>query len=206
MKETIEIFQSKQTVVCLKKQDGKVIARGVARYNPNDEKEGLPFDYDFGANLAFERMIEHVKKQNFLKPLREACKSISKSFAIASVGIDSVNSAIKSAMKEEERIAKERITKSEHIQGDAVDVELPKIKTLKDGTKIIKQYKYEVGDNVLIKKKCDRGFGDEYFGKTAKIIDISKKQMCYPSDAYLFDIDDEKYRWFNKDIKGKVIE
>lgn len=49
---TIEIFQSKQTVVCLKKQDGKVVAVGKAKCNPDDA-----FDFEFGATLAFQRMI-----------------------------------------------------------------------------------------------------------------------------------------------------
>lgn len=55
--ERVEIFRSKNAVVCLKRVNGKVVAKGVARYNPHDADEGLPFNYDFGAKLAFERML-----------------------------------------------------------------------------------------------------------------------------------------------------
>ena len=58
---TIEIFQSKQTVVCLKKQDGKVVAVGKARCNPEDE-----FDFDYGAKLAFERMEMDITRRNIV--------------------------------------------------------------------------------------------------------------------------------------------
>lgn len=50
--ERVEIFRSKNTVVCLKRVNGKVVAKGVARCCPSDV-----FDYDFGAELAFERML-----------------------------------------------------------------------------------------------------------------------------------------------------
>ena len=55
--ERVEVFRSKNTVVCLKRVNGKVVAKGVARYNPHDADEGLPFNYDYGAELAFERML-----------------------------------------------------------------------------------------------------------------------------------------------------
>lgn len=143
---TIEIFQSKQTVVCLKKQDGKVIARGVARCSKDDE-----FNFDYGAELAFNRMLGNLKKDEQIKP-----KQI-------------------------------------------------KIKTLKDGTKIIKQDSYEVGDNVLLKKNIidmflNRGISVE---KIVKIEQFYKDDCCkngircnsgYPRGVS------------NSDIKGKVIE
>ena len=55
--ERIEIFRSKNAIVCLKRVGGRVVAKGVARYNPHDADEGLPFNYDYGAELAFERML-----------------------------------------------------------------------------------------------------------------------------------------------------
>lgn len=58
---TIEIFQSKRTVVCLKKQDNKVVAVGKARCNPEDE-----FDFDYGSKLAFERMEMDITRRNIV--------------------------------------------------------------------------------------------------------------------------------------------
>ena len=56
---TIEIFQSKQTVVCLKKQDNKVVAVGKAKCNPADE-----FDFKTGSDLAYSRMNSDEWKRN----------------------------------------------------------------------------------------------------------------------------------------------
>lgn len=54
----IEIFQSNNTVVALKKIDGKVVAKGIAKCCPEDT-----FDFDFGAKLALERMYcGNIKK------------------------------------------------------------------------------------------------------------------------------------------------
>lgn len=139
---TIEIFQSKQTVVCLKKQDGKVVAVGKARCNPEDE-----FDFEYGAYLAFTRMLDIGK-------------------------------------------FRERINKTDGI------------KTLKNGMRIKKQDKYEVGDRVLIKKKPDRSYGKEHYGKTATIIEI--KPNISGNKSYVLDID-TRYLWIDKDIKGKVM-
>lgn len=142
-KETdIRITSHGKTTVCLKYEDGKVVARGVARCNPDDK-----WDADFGAKLAFDRMMGREEKQ----------------------------------------------TK-------------PKIKTLKDGTRIVKQDKYEVGDVVLIKKNPSKSSGCEHFGKKAEITKIRKKNGSYQKeDGYLIDLDHQIYRWFNQDIKGKVL-
>jgi len=58
LQTTIEIFQAKQTVVCLKKENGKVIARGVARCSKDDV-----FNFDYGAELALNRMLEDSNKR-----------------------------------------------------------------------------------------------------------------------------------------------
>lgn len=50
--ERVEIFRSKNAVVCLKKVGGKVVGRGKAKCCPSDT-----FDFDYGAELAFERML-----------------------------------------------------------------------------------------------------------------------------------------------------
>ena len=164
---TIEIFQSKQTVVCLKKENGKVIARGVARCSKDDV-----FNFDYGSTIAFKRMLVDSKRKESMK--------------------DFV------------------MPKSDHIQGDAVDAILPKIKKLKDGTKIIKQDKYEVGDKVLIEKKFvsgtqnDRGEMDKWLGK---IMTVRASWNC----TYRM-IEDENelfgsgWSWNIKDIEGKVIK
>ena len=52
VEERIEMFRSKNTVVCLKKVGGKVVGRGKAKCCPSDT-----FDFDYGAELAFERML-----------------------------------------------------------------------------------------------------------------------------------------------------
>ncbi len=52
VEERIELFRSKNTVVCLKKVGGKVVGRGKAKCCPSDT-----FDFDYGAELAFERML-----------------------------------------------------------------------------------------------------------------------------------------------------
>lgn len=69
---TIEIFQSKQTVVCLKKQDGKVVAAGKAKCNPEDE-----FDFDYGAKLAFERMQADIARRSMKSVGESIAKGIS---------------------------------------------------------------------------------------------------------------------------------
>lgn len=56
---TIEIFQSKQTVVCLKKQGNKVVAVGKAKCNPDDV-----FDFKIGSDLAYTRMNSDDWKRN----------------------------------------------------------------------------------------------------------------------------------------------
>jgi hypothetical protein len=185
---TIEIFQSKQTVVCLKKENGKVIARGVAKCSKDDV-----FNFDYGAELALNRMLANSKNKEFSKTIHEVGKKIAASFLAASAGISSVNSAIKAASEEQQRTMKESLTKLNHIQGDAVDAVLPIIKTLKDGTKIIKQDSYEVGDVILFKKDlipvgCLR---------TATITETS--------DVCLFRFGGIGWYSINR-IKGKVIE
>jgi len=197
---TIEIFQAKQTVVCLKKQDGKVIARGVARCNKDDV-----FNFDYGAELELNRMLENSKNKEFSKTIHEVGKKFAASFLAASAGISSVNSAIKAASEEQDNLLKESLFKSNHIQGDAVDGMLPKIKTLKDGTKIIKQNTYEVGDRVLLKKNVRDMFLESgvSIGKIVEIKRFYNDECCkngvicnsgYPRGVS------------NNDIKGKVIE
>ena len=164
---TIEIFQSKQTVVCLKKENGKVIARGVARCSKDDV-----FNFDYGSTIAFKRMLVDSKNKELMEDFI--------------------------------------MPKSDHIQGGSVDAVLPKIKTLKDGTKIIKQDCYEVGDKVLIKKKFvsgtqnDRGAMDKWLGKimTVRISGNCTYRMIEDVNA-LFG---SGWSWNIKDIKGKVIE
>lgn len=159
----IEIFQSNQTVVCLKKQDGKVIARGVARCSKDDE-----FKFDYGSTIAFKRMLVDSKNKELMK--------------------DFV------------------MPKSNHIYGDAVDALLPKIKTLKDGTKIIKQDCYEVGDLVVLKKsKIPRNY--------KRICTISNVCEHFGEISYAFSFikdDNTKFKsnmwWHQHRIKGKVIE
>jgi hypothetical protein len=150
---TIEIFRAKKTVVCLKKQGGKVIARGVARCSKDDE-----FNFDYGAELALTRMIDSCRVKKYYEKVKE--NGLPEYF---------------------------------NVQGDAVDVVLPKIKTLKDGTKIIKQDNYQVGDVIVFKKDlipigCLR---------TAKITETS--------DVYLFRFGGIGWYSINR-IKGKVIE
>lgn len=48
----IEIFRSGKTVIALKRTNGKVVAKGVAKCHPDDE-----FDFDIGARLAMERCV-----------------------------------------------------------------------------------------------------------------------------------------------------
>jgi len=196
---TIEIFQSKQTVVCLKKQDGKVIARGVARCSNDDV-----FNFDYGAELALNRMLENSKKKEFSKTINELGKKIAASFSAASAGLCSVNPAIKAASEEQERIIKESLIKSDHIQSDAVDAILPKVKTLKDGTKIIKQESYEVGDLILLKKN---GTGLSSFGwgnmKSFSGKNVLIKEVHEDGD---FKIDGCLYWFRTQHVEGKVIE
>ena len=138
---TIEIFQSKRTVVCLKKQDGKVVAVGKAKCSPEDV-----FDFEFGATLAFQRMIG-------MKP----------------------------------------------------EVEVRGVKTLKNGIKIRKQDKYEIGDRVLIKKKSRFSLGKEYRGKIVTIKE-RKKHDATGDEGYGIDEDNGFFIWYDEEIKGKVIE
>ena len=140
---TIEIFQSKQTVVCLKKQDGKVVAVGKAKCNPEDE-----FDFEYGATLAFQRMIG-------LKPT----------------------------------------------------VEDSSIKTLKNGMKIRKQDKYEVGDRVLIKKEWKSCYKKSLSSPNAiSLLNSVRKITGASGGAYLVPTNnDRSFYILGKDIKGKVI-
>ncbi len=88
----------------------------------------------------------------------------------------------------------------------AVDVVLPKIKTLKDGTKIVKCDKYEVGDLVLLKKsKIPRTY--------KRVCTVSNVCESFGEISYSFSFikdDMSKFNssmWWHQDrIKGKVIE
>ena len=51
-KNEIKIFQSGKTAVCLKYQDGKVVARGTSKCHHDDE-----YDFNYGASLALLRMV-----------------------------------------------------------------------------------------------------------------------------------------------------
>jgi len=141
---TIEIFQSKQTVICLKKLDGKVVAVGKAKCNPDDA-----FDFEFGATLAFQRMIG-------MEPLKPP-------FDI-----------------------------SDCEQG---------IKTLKNGMKIRKQDRYEVGDKVLMKKKTNLTLCGEMRDCVGKVCTIKG------FDGTDIELEESGTFLFTQfDIKGKVIQ
>jgi len=176
----IRITSHGRTTVCLKYENGKVAARGVARCNPADE-----WDSNYGANLAFDRMLfEEHKKQNIKKVWDYVGKKI-----------NPLNCRCET-------------TPSGHTDGDAVDAMLPKepkVKTLKDGTKIVKCEKYEVGDLILLKKsKIPRSY--------KRICTIRNVCESFGERSYSFSFvkdDGNTFKsniWWNQGrIKGKII-
>jgi len=85
---TIEIFQAKQTVVCLKKEDGKVIARGVAKCIKDDV-----FNFDYGADLAFKRMVDSYATKVYYEKVKQ--HGLPKCFHIKGDAVDAVLPKIK---------------------------------------------------------------------------------------------------------------
>jgi len=197
-KTDIRITSHGKTTVCLKYENGKVVARGVARCNPEDK-----WDADYGAKLAFDRMMDREKEINWGKSLKDAGEKIAKQFAASQVNILHGVEA-RSLSNKENGI---EVSPHGHINGDAVDTILPKepkIKTLKDGTRIVKQDKYVVGDLVVFKKgKKPHGFPNfctiakelESFGRISNTFRFVKDGQLY-----------QNHMWWHQDIiKGKVI-
>lgn len=165
---TIEIFQSKQTVVCLKKQDNKVVAVGKAKCNPDDQ-----FNFDYGAKLAYERMEMDIVHRT----IKMAGESLAQGLS------DGMNG----------------------------------IKTLKNGMRIKKQDRYEVGDRVLIKKKWKSPIVvnqmDFMLGNVYEIVKTLGELNATNGNQYRMkvcdgDIKNFDYYWSvcDSDIKGKVIQ
>lgn len=60
--EKIEIFRSKNTTICLQKNDGKVIRKGVAKCHPDDT-----YHFNLGAEIAFARMMGLPTEEMFTR-------------------------------------------------------------------------------------------------------------------------------------------
>lgn len=169
---TIEIFQSKQTVVCLKKQDGKVVAVGKAKCNPEDA-----FDFKTGSDLAYSRMNSDEWKRN--NP--ESYKAVE----IGMLALDGFIEGMQLLTRKERKKAHD---------------EESKIKTLKNGMKIIKQDRYEVGDKVKFFKKID-GRKQLHSGEVGEVIE-TRGGHC----KLKFNGGVDRYFYGSFRIKGKVIE
>lgn len=139
----IRIFSRGRSTICLKYENGKVVARGVAKCHMDDE-----WNANVGADIAFDRMKMDERHKALMK-----------------TGSDC-------------------------------------IKTLKNGMKIRKQDKYEVGDKVLMKKKTSLNLLNEMKYCTGKVCTI--KNLDDMSGVELEE--SGGYCFLNNDIKGKVIE
>ena len=187
---TIEIFQSKQTVVCLKKQDGKVVAVGKAKCNPEDA-----FDFKTGSDLAYSRMNSDEWKRNNpeSQKMHELGKlvfeGLAKRLAAANSNIPFLNDAIKRAGEVESGRMKKEVTET-----------LLNTKTLKNGMKIRKQDRYEVGDKVKFFKKID-GRKQLHSGEVGEVIE-TRGGHC----KLKFNGGVDSYFYGSFRIKGKVIQ
>lgn len=88
-----------------------------------------------------------------------------------------------------------------------------KIKTLKDGTKIIKQEKYEAWDNILIKNKFHSGIQlvdmDFMPGNVFNVLQVKPDRETNNGIEHCYRVDvGDGFSWCvcQSDIKGKVIE
>lgn len=162
----IRITSHGKTTVCLKYVNGKVVARGVARCNPDDE-----WVADFGAKLAFDRMMGVID-------LKKEMETGLQNFFL----------------KHQPRVFNCNL-KMNYSNADAKTPKEHKIKTLKDGTRIIKKDNYSIGDVIIFKKTA--------IPAKLERIDIITERS---SDGELFKYSGSGDFWWSKDrIKGKVI-
>jgi len=179
---TIEIFQSGLKVICLKRVDGRVTAKGVAKCNPEDV-----FDFDKGMSIAFDRMQQDIFKKedcilkqnvDFMESLKKIHKvtdmTSPKSFFIGGISITDLNAKVP----------------------DFVDMSYPKVK---------KQDSYKVGDLVLFKKNI----ADNHCIKDTQIHEIEGKvfkiSIMRSHDNFKIKEDNETYNYNFDMVEGKVI-
>lgn len=217
--ERVEIFRSKNTVVCLKRANGKVVAKGVARYNPHDADEGLPFNYDYGAELAFERMLG---KKSVKTPKKTIVKQdvyavgdivlIKKKWK-SSIAVPSMDFMLGNAYEVIEDKGEWSIKDGHQYRlkvcsgdikylGGYWDVCHRDIKGKVIGKPIyVKKEVYSVGDKVLIKKRC------KYLDTVMTIREV----VCLNSlTRYKMEEDRgdgwmDGWNWYAEDFKGKVV-
>lgn len=60
----IEIFRNGKAVIAIKRTNGKIVSKGVAKCHPDDE-----FDFDIGARLAMERCVGKAAEESTDKPV-----------------------------------------------------------------------------------------------------------------------------------------
>lgn len=71
--------KGRKVIAVLTDANGKFIKSAKARYNPDDEKEGKPFDFEIGKKIAIKRLMgEDVKNISMTASLEELGKAVKK--------------------------------------------------------------------------------------------------------------------------------